>query len=54
MAESSDYRIASGYDGDTRYIVSVKRSPETDAMTDDELITRFRQAIRENQEQQDS
>ncbi|MFI5687861.1 hypothetical protein [Streptomyces sp. NPDC051636] len=54
MAESSEYRVASSdYNGDTRYIVSVKRTPETDAMTDEELIARFRQGIREHEEQQD-
>ena len=45
MTESSDYRVVSCYDddGDSRYIASVKRSPETDAMTDEQIIERLKE-----------
>lgn len=53
MAESSDFRTVSREDGDTRYIVTVPRTPETDAMTDDELINRLIEVHQRHTPQQD-
>jgi hypothetical protein len=54
MTENDDHRIVSRDNPDgSRLIVSVRRDPETDAMTDDELINQWQQTINEHRDQQD-
>ncbi|MGW3144864.1 hypothetical protein ACWDG1_09315 [Streptomyces sp. NPDC001177] len=42
MTDNSDIRVVSWYtSGDARQIVAMRRTPETDALTDEELIARL-------------
>lgn len=42
MTESSEYRVIEWWPNkDERRIISVSRTPETEALSDEELITRF-------------
>ena len=54
MAENDDHRLVRREDENgTRFIVSVHRNPETDAMTDDELIDRFIELHRRHTQERD-
>ncbi|MFF7096382.1 hypothetical protein ACFY9A_28905 [Streptomyces rubradiris] len=52
MAESGDYRAVEYWPNDElRIIFTVRRTPETDAMTDEELIRKHGPRIGEDEKQ---